>query len=203
MKIEAPFITPVLHTKNVEHLGFARQIFVGEKQSFTETSPGLFTTLQNYELSRTNLNIFERCKNGELFGRFVEDAAIWFAREQGVRVDGYKAVVKNAWLNEMVSGSAHHRHSHYGNHLSGCYYVDVPESSPGLTLIAPSSRFDKPSLDVALFTPFIAETWRFDPQEGDLFLWPSYLPHEVAPRAFDGVRRSIAFDIVFTPKEQT
>jgi uncharacterized protein (TIGR02466 family) len=201
MKIETPFITPVFHATNVEHLGFARQLFADEKPRFTNTASGLATTLKNYELSNADPSILKRCENGKLFGKFVEDFAIWFAQEQGVRASEYTAFIKNAWLNEMVSGSAHHRHSHYGNHLSGCYYVDVPENSPGLTLVAPSTRFDKPNWEIASFTPLIAETWRFDPKEGDLFLWPSYLPHEVAPRAFDGVRRSIAFDIVFTPKE--
>ena len=86
-------------------------------------------------------------------------------------------------------------HTHGGQyHLSGIYYVKLPENSGNIVF-----RDPRPS---AMGNGLINE--RFDngelvyPEvcEGSLLLWPSFLDHFVEPSKTKEDRVSISFDII-------
>ncbi|HYD38004.1 MAG TPA: 2OG-Fe(II) oxygenase family protein, partial [Allosphingosinicella sp.] len=93
------------------------------------------------------------------------------------------------------SGGAHSGHIHPHSVVSGAFYVVVPPGSGALKLedprlpmmmAAPPRRADAPE-DLRTFI-YAA------PAPGRLFLWESWLRHEVVPGAWKGERISISFN---------
>lgn len=88
-------------------------------------------------------------------------------------------------------------HSH-GNHyhLSGSYYLQVPENSGRIAFRDPrhaaiNHYWSNTYIDHGEFH------WR-TPQESDLMLWPSFLDHMVEPSKSKDPRVMISFDLLFT-----
>lgn len=99
------------------------------------------------------------------------------------------------WVNVLRPGGSHSGHIHPHSIVSGTLYVAVPPGSGALKLedprlpmmmAAPPRREDAPE---ALRTFVYAE-----PAPGRLFLWESWLRHEVVPGRWKGERISISFN---------
>ena len=105
-----------------------------------------------------------------------------------------KTYVEQLWVNVNTKGDWNAIHQHGSYHLSGTYYVKVPEDSGRIVFRDPRpgaignvfhvNRFDK------------GEFKRLSLMEGLLAIWPSYLDHFVEPSQTDEERISISFDIV-------
>ena len=99
------------------------------------------------------------------------------------------------WVNVLKPGGAHSGHIHPHGVLSGTIYVETPPGSSALKLedprlplmmAAPQPRADTPE-----------EERRFvylRPRPGTLFLWESWLRHEVPANAAKKARISISFN---------
>tara|TARA_Y100000004_G_scaffold113327_1_gene127210 strand:- start:197 stop:805 length:609 start_codon:yes stop_codon:yes gene_type:complete len=104
-----------------------------------------------------------------------------------------KTYVEQLWANVNTKGDWNAIHQHGSYHLSGTYYVKVPEDSGRIVFRDPRpgavgsvfhvNRFDK------------GEFKRLNLIEGLLAIWPSYLDHFVEPSQTDEERISISFDI--------
>ena len=104
-----------------------------------------------------------------------------------------KTYVEQLWVNVNTKGDWNAIHQHGSYHLSGTYYVKVPEDSGRIVFRDPRpgaignvfhvNRFDK------------GEFKRLSLMEGLLAIWPSYLDHFVEPNQTDEERISISFDI--------
>ncbi|HEY0414100.1 MAG TPA: TIGR02466 family protein [Allosphingosinicella sp.] len=99
------------------------------------------------------------------------------------------------WVNLLRPGGAHSGHIHPHSIVSGTVYVAVPPGSGALRLedprlplmmAAPPRRTDAPE---ALRTFVYAE-----PKPGAVFLWESWLRHEVVAGTGKGERISISFN---------
>ena len=99
------------------------------------------------------------------------------------------------WVNVLKPGGAHSGHIHPHSALSGTFYVAVPAGSGALKLedprlpmmmAAPPRRQDAPQ-DLRSFV-------YAEPKPGSLFLWESWLRHEVVPGTAKGERISISFN---------
>ena len=109
-----------------------------------------------------------------------------------------------AWANVNGPGDSNICHYHPGSFWSGTYYVDdggchadealggefemLDPRGPGPGMNAPALRFADPDWRAA----GSAETIR--PRPGLLFLFPSWLLHQVRPYRGTGLRVSIAFN---------
>lgn len=101
------------------------------------------------------------------------------------------------WVNVNSFGAFNSPHAHGGSHLSGSYYVRVPERSEAwsgaiefltpLGGFAPQGDFGKKMCEVNL---------TLSPQAGQLVLFPSYLRHWVLPNREDEDRVSVAFNVL-------
>ena len=113
----------------------------------------------------------------------------------------YEIIVENLWLNEMTSGSSHLKHNHSGYTLSGTFYVDTPEPSNKIEFynLVDDIGLQK-VLDATEWTPSNSANWWLPVEPGTICIFPSYLKHSVPAAEFDGVRRSIAFDITLRKK---
>jgi uncharacterized protein (TIGR02466 family) len=99
------------------------------------------------------------------------------------------------WVNVMKRGGVHSGHIHPHSIVSGTIYVAVPPGSGALKLedprlpmlmAAPTRRADAP----AALQPFVYA----EPRPGSIFLWESWLRHEVMPSDAREERVSISFN---------
>ena len=126
-----------------------------------------------------------------LLGRHV--AA--FAADCAMDLGGRRLKLDSLWVNVLKPGGSHSGHLHPHSAVSGTVYVAVPPGSGALKLedprlpmmmAAPPRRPDAPE---ELRTFVYAE-----PEPGSVFLWESWLRHEVVAGTGKGERISISFN---------
>ena len=106
-----------------------------------------------------------------------------------------KLKLDSLWVNILKSGGTHSGHIHPHSVVSGTIYIEVPPGAGSLKLedprlpmlmAAPPRRADAPEeLQTFVYA---------DPSPGSIFLWESWLRHEVTPHAGKGERISISFN---------
>ena len=127
--------------------------------------------------------------------RKLDRHAARFAEQLAFDLGAGKLRMDSLLVNILKPGSAHTGHIHPHSVLSGTVYVEVPPGAGGLRLedprlplmmAAPPRRKDAPE---ALQT-FVT----LQPAPGSVFLWESWLRHEVTPNQAKGERISISFN---------
>jgi uncharacterized protein (TIGR02466 family) len=122
-----------------------------------------------------------------------------FAKECAFDLGGKRLKLDSLWVNVLTGDGGHSGHIHPHSVVSGTFYVAVPPGSGALKLedprlpmmmAAPRRADDAPEQ----LRPFVYA----QPKAGSLFLWESWLRHEVVPgRArtkAGGERISISFN---------
>lgn len=131
---------------------------------------------------------------GELARRLDRHVAA-FAGDCAFDLGRRRLKLDSLWVNVLKPGGAHSGHIHPHSIVSGTLYVAVPPGSGALKLedprlpmmmAAPPRRGDAPE-DLRTFV-------YAEPAPGRLFLWESWLRHEVVPGAWKGERISISFN---------
>jgi len=99
------------------------------------------------------------------------------------------------WVNVLKPGGAHSGHIHPHSAISGTVYVSTPPGAGGLRLedprlpmmmAAPRRRPDAPDGGRGFVT--------LTPAPGTVFLWESWLRHEVLPHRGRAARVSLSFN---------
>ena len=96
-----------------------------------------------------------------------------------------------AWVALTRAGEYQTPHVHPRTHVSGVYYVKVPDRpSPegSLSFLTPVGE-----QELEFFSSVAATTYRVNPKAGDLVLFPSYLRHYTHPFSGDGYRSVVVF----------
>lgn len=197
MELITPFIVPVGvfdFSKFLPHVRMAFEAVRTRDELNPGVSEGFCTTLNDYQYTRQNG--LKDVPEADVFKNALLDAGIEFATTVGYSVPREHLEVYGFWLNEMKAGSEHTPHRHQARQFSGCFYVDVPENSGRIRFHSFRDRFDYMAPNAAQYTVFNADTYSFEPKEGQLFLWESWLKHSVPAANFEGVRRSAAVDLV-------
>ncbi|KQN25620.1 hypothetical protein ASE86_05245 [Sphingomonas sp. Leaf33] len=110
-----------------------------------------------------------------------------FARDCGFEL-GKKLKLDSLWVNVLKPGGTHSGHIHPHSVVSGTVYVAVPPGSGALKL-------EDPRLPMLMAAPARPDTFVYaEPQAGSVFLWESWLRHEVMPNAARQDRISISFN---------
>lgn len=118
-----------------------------------------------------------------------------FAEDCAFDLGGKRLKLDSLWVNVMKPGATHSGHIHPHSVVSGTVYIAVPPGAGalkledprlGLMMAAPTRMADA---EEAL-QPFIYA----QPRAGTVFLWESWLRHEVMPHAGKGDRISISFN---------
>jgi uncharacterized protein (TIGR02466 family) len=118
-----------------------------------------------------------------------------YVRALQLDLRGRRLEMTDCWVNIMPRLVAHGSHIHPLSTLSGTYYVQVPEGSPGL-------KFEDPRLERMMAAPprrrgaaAAVQPWIVMPASaGRFFLFESWLRHEVAANRARGERISISFN---------
>ena len=118
-----------------------------------------------------------------------------FAETCAFDLGGRKLKLDSLWVNVMKPGGTHSGHLHPHSVVSGTVYIAVPPGSGALKLedprlammmAAPTRRDDAPE-ELATFV-------YAEPAVGSVFLWESWLRHEVTPNAGKEERISVSFN---------
>jgi uncharacterized protein (TIGR02466 family) len=118
-----------------------------------------------------------------------------FAKDVGFDLKGGRLKLDSLWVNILKPGAAHSGHIHPHSVISGTVYVATPPGASALKLedprlplmmAAPPRRADAPEEQ----RPFVYLT----PQPGTVFMWESWLRHEVPANRAKAERISISFN---------
>ncbi len=111
-----------------------------------------------------------------------------FAAECGFQLGGRKLKLDSLWVNLLKPGGAHSGHIHPHSVVSGTFYVSVP---PGAGVL----RLEDPRLGLMMAAPSRDATFvHAKPRPGTIFLWESWLRHEVMPSSAKEDRISVSFN---------
>jgi len=111
-----------------------------------------------------------------------------FAEEAFLDLGGRRLKLDSLWVNILKGIGGHSGHIHPQSIVSGTIYVRVPEGAGGLKL-------EDPRLPLMMAAPSRPDTFVYvEPEVGSVFLWESWLRHEVMPNAAKQDRISISFN---------
>lgn len=98
------------------------------------------------------------------------------------------------WFNVNSKNGYNISHNHGGAFISGVLYIQSSETG--------SIEFEPLNYIYKINHPawFYNGTAKYDPQDGDMILFPSYLMHRVEPNPSDKERINVAFNIGFNRK---
>ena len=109
--------------------------------------------------------------------------------------------VTEAWINVNDSRQCMNSEHIHGEVFSGVFYLQAPEGSGKLSIVNPGiNRMWKGCQLVSQKNQFTGESIRIEPVEGNIILFPSYLPHSVETNDHDEERISLSFNIIALPK---
>lgn len=108
------------------------------------------------------------------------------------------------WVSVIRNNGWHGHHRHPKSHLSGTYYVQVPEGASPITFVNPTAiyRMNEPFIRPADFQEFSAPELPIVPKPDTLFMWPSWLEHYVPASQATEVRVAYSFNVVFKEGQQ-
>lgn len=111
-----------------------------------------------------------------------------FADACGFQLGGRRLKLDSLWVNLLRPGGTHSGHIHPHSVVSGTTYITVPPGSGAL-------RLEDPRLGLMMAAPPRDDVFVYaEPAAGSIFLWESWLRHEVMPNTAKSDRISISFN---------
>ena len=111
-----------------------------------------------------------------------------FADALQLDLGGRRLKLDSLWVNVMKRHATHSGHIHPHSVISGTFYVAVPPGSGALKL-------EDPRLPMLMATPLRPDIFVYaEPARGAVFLWESWLRHEVMPSNAKDARISVSFN---------
>lgn len=104
---------------------------------------------------------------------------------------------RGSWSSRLGAEGFHVNHIHPQGWISSCYYVSVPNVTKDTRHRQGWIKFGEPGLDVDLANPIRLV---IQPVPGRLVLFPSFMWHGTVPVKDEGIRTTVAFDVV--PKSE-
>lgn len=115
---------------------------------------------------------------------YYEDVDLVF--KQRMDLDSVKI---NYWANVNEPGSYNIIHSHKPRQFSACYYLQGTDTGV-IKFTNPANLLS----DCNWGSPFTRD-FQIKPQDGDLLIWPAWVPHEVLRNESNRQRINLVFDI--------
>lgn len=120
---------------------------------------------------------------------FVLDSARMASSQTGIEGEHF---ITDSWFNINRKGSYHGMHNHVPDIWSGIYYVQAEESDARICFYDLNKTSNWPWRPVE---GKFGAMRMFTPKTGRLYLFPSYIMHEVEQQTSEGERISISFNI--------
>ncbi len=118
-----------------------------------------------------------------------------FAADLSLDLRGGKLRMDSLWVNILKPGAAHSGHIHPHSVISGTVYVDTPPGASALKLEDPRLPLMMAAPPRSADAPEAAQTFVYlQPQPGTIYMWESWLRHEVPANQAKTPRVSISFN---------
>lgn len=131
---------------------------------------------------------------GELKRRLDRHARS-FADQLAFDLQGGKLRMDSLWVNILKPGAAHSGHVHPHSVLSGTVYVATPPGASALRLEDPRLPLMMAAPPRRPDAPEAAQTFVYlQPQPGTIYMWESWLRHEVPVNRAKTPRVSVSFN---------
>lgn len=162
-----------------------------EKDNFKEK---VFSTIHNhlspegYSHERTGHVTLHHDETYHDFFKFVVRSAKDYVATLDIDPEIYDYNVVKTWFN-ITKESRNPRHNHADAHLSFSYYIHTPKEVKKFLCFFSDNKinalYDGMMLNVKGFNQLNSESWMFETNEGDIFLFPSKLGHAVVAGGAD------------------
>ena len=133
-----------------------------------------------------------------IFGKLktrLDKLARGFADDLHLELGTGRLVLDNMWVNVMKAGATHSGHIHPHSVISGTVYVATPPGASGLKLEDPRLAMMMAAPPRRADAPDLARTFVYlTPEPGTVFMWESWLRHEVPPNTTKNPRISLSFN---------
>jgi uncharacterized protein (TIGR02466 family) len=107
----------------------------------------------------------------------------------------------SAWVNFNNTRQAMNNEHIHDQTFSGVFYLSAPPESGRLVVFNPGlNRLWSGCGLTQSKNEFTGDMLRIEPQEGNILMWPAYLPHSVETNNHDEERISISFNLIALPK---
>ncbi|MCC7267535.1 MAG: hypothetical protein IT546_09385, partial [Caulobacteraceae bacterium] len=154
-----------------------------------ENGYGGYTSYASLDDLPTRASIF-----GELKYRLDRHAKV-YADALSLDLGGRRLKLDSLWVNILKPGAGHTGHIHPHSVISGTVYVATPPGAGAL-------KVEDPRLPLMMASPPKRADAReedrsfvyLQPEAGTLYMWESWLRHEVTPNRAKGERISISFN---------
>ncbi len=173
-----------------------KEIFLKEIRTFKEQNPGIERLSAVGYQSPATLQTVEEFR--PLFEYICQMAYKSIADLDFLECD---VALTGAWVNFNDSRQCMNSEHIHTDTFSGVFYLQAPEGSGKLSIVNPGiNKMWNGCQLVAQKNQFTGETIRIEPVEGNIILFPSYLPHSVETNDHDDERIAISFNIIALPK---
>jgi uncharacterized protein (TIGR02466 family) len=202
MRLRALFATPVYEATLTADRGFEdfnHEILEACAALEREDSAGRAWCRQHRYAGYTSyasLNDLPRRMSvfGELKGRLDRHAKA-FAQALALDLRGGRLRLDSLWVNVLKPGGGHSGHIHPHSVISGTYYVAAPPGASALKLEDPRLPLMMAAPPRRADAPEEAQSFVYlQPQAGDLYMWESWLRHEVPANGARTPRVSVSFN---------
>jgi uncharacterized protein (TIGR02466 family) len=171
----------------VGHYNIDRKLTKTEKKFLVELekkeNEGNKTSSDHYVLGSPRLS--------KLKG-FLEDSLKEYIDQTINPVESNELYVTQSWVNYTKEGEYHHKHTHSNSIVSGVFYVDTVPDRDRINFFKDGYSTIKP--ETKDWNSYNSESWWYETKPGDLYLFPSSLPHSVFTVPKGKTRISLSFN---------
>lgn len=150
--------------------------------------------------SKANENIFDNSDFDNIQNFCRSSLEHYFKEVEKISVEEFW--FSASWINFCFPNGFQEFHSHANSLYSGCFYIDVDESQPGLTFKRENRNHD-PFFKLYDHRNdiFHADEATLQVRSGDLLLFPSYMVHGHSKNTSSKTRISLAFNVLLNQPE--
>tara|TARA_Y100000361_G_C11132188_1_gene329634 strand:+ start:298 stop:909 length:612 start_codon:yes stop_codon:yes gene_type:complete len=183
-KIHSIFPFPVYQTNIKQDITEHNIDYIKNQKQKSTKNEGNFTSLETYLLNKEQLKPLEKHLMVHVNNYFKE------VIQASNKVTPY---ITQSWVNFTALDENHHFHSHSNSIASGVLYIAADKKHDLITFHKVNR--DQIELKVKEFNPYNSGSWRFEVDQGDLFIFPSTLAHSVPRKHDNNLRISLAFNV--------
>ena len=99
------------------------------------------------------------------------------------------------WLNINRHKDYNKQHTHRDSLFSGVYYINLPKDT-GIVFVHPSPNYGFSWGNAKFDTDYFSDGYYYEPKNGELLIFPSWLVHYVPANFTQEDRISLSFDLI-------
>lgn len=179
--VEYLFQSGIFRTNSTQFLNMVKPVFKETIARVKKDNPNVLKTVYPTLLSE---NIFNDVRV-KPFVDYVARTSWEILNNQGYDMDKMNVYILDMFCQEHHKYSGHDTHTHPGAHITGFYFVDVPENSCRAVFQDPRQakyHASLPQKDMSQVT-LASNEINFEPNAGDFFFTNSWLPHSFTRNA--------------------